>query len=146
MAFRVKRSLQGSRGTRLSPEIDENNGDFIVDTDGRRILCECVRVTRAPLAEEGIRVTQDIFDYIAEKIRPYARLCCVKIRANAELKRADFNMILQLLKRVLERHEKTGEMSAVSSQQGIEVSAEPLTEHSEKIPFQGFKIQSGSML
>jgi hypothetical protein len=135
MAFRVKRSLQGSGSLALSPEIDENNGDFIVDIDGRRLLCECARLTRTPSSEEGVRVTQDIFDYVADKIRPYVRPCCVKIRVNTELKRADFNPILQSLKRTLERHERTGELSEVSSQQGIEVLVEPLTDHSEKLPF-----------
>jgi hypothetical protein len=66
MAFRVNRSLQGSGA--LSPEIEENNGDFIVDIDGGRLLCECAGVTRTPDAEEGVRVTQDIFDYVADKI------------------------------------------------------------------------------
>jgi hypothetical protein len=98
-------------------------------------LCECARISRTPFAEEGIRITQDIFDYVAGKIRTYARPCCVKIRVNAELKRADFNMILQLLKRTLEQHERTGEVSVVSSQQMIEVQVEPLTEQTEKIPF-----------
>jgi hypothetical protein len=44
-------------------------------------------------------------------------------------------MILQLLKRTLERHERTGEVSVVSSQQLIEVQVEPLTEQTEKVPF-----------
>jgi hypothetical protein len=135
MAFRVKRSLQGSASLALSPEVKENNGDFIVDIDKGRLLCECARVTRTPPSEEGVRVTQDIFDYVADKIRAYARPCCVKIRVNTELKRTDFNVILQLLKRTLERYERTGEASAVSSQHGIEIQVEPLTEQSEKIPF-----------
>ncbi len=135
MAFRVKRSLRGAGSLTLAPEIEENSGDFIVDIDRGRLLCECARVSRTPFAEEGIRVTQDIFDYVAEKIRAYARPCCVKIRVNGDLKRADFNTILQLLKRTLERHERTGEVSLVSSQQGIEVQVEPLTEQTEKIPF-----------
>jgi hypothetical protein len=135
MAFRVKRSLHGAGSLALAPEIEKNNGDFIVDIDGGRLLCECARISRTPFAEEGTRVTQDVFDYVAEKIRTYARPCCVKIRVNAELQRADFNMILQLLKRTLERHERTGEVSVVSSQQGIEVQVEPLTEQTEKIPF-----------
>ena len=135
MAFRVKRSLHGAGSLALAPEIKENNGDFTVDIDGGRLLCECARISRTPFAEEGIRITQDIFDYVAGKIRTYARRCCVKIRVNAELKRADFNMILQLLKRTLERHERTGEVSVVSSQQLIEVQVEPLTEQTEKVPF-----------
>lgn len=68
--------------------------------------------------------------------RSGTRRWCVKIRVNSELKRADYNLILQLLKRTLERYERTGETSAASSQQGIEVQAEPLTERSEKIPFE----------
>jgi len=135
MAFRVKRSLRGAGSLALAPEIEENNGDFIVNIDRGRLLCECARVSRTPFSEEGIRVTQDIFDYVAEKIRTYTRPCCVKIRVDAELKRADFNMILQLLKRTLERHERSGEVSIVSSQQGVEVQVEPLTEQTEKIPF-----------
>jgi hypothetical protein len=54
---------------------------------------------------------------------------------NTELNRAYFNVILQLLKRTLERHERTGEASVVGSQQGVEVQVEPLTEQTEKIPF-----------
>ena len=91
-------------------------------------------MSRTPSSEEGIRVTQDIFDYVAER-SAYARPCCVKIRVNAELKRADFNMILQLLKRTLERHRADRRSSVVSSQQVIEVQVEPLTEQTEKIPF-----------
>jgi hypothetical protein len=135
MAFRVKRSLEDRGTLALSPEIEENNGDFIVTIDGGRLLCECARLSRTPVSEEGIRVTQDIFDYVADKIRPYARPCAVKIRVQAELKRADFNMILQLLKRTLERHERSGEVSVASSQQGVEVEVEPMTEQTEKIPF-----------
>ena len=70
---------------------------------------------------------------MADKIRPYVRPCAVKIRVQGELKRGDFNMILQLLKRTLERHERSGEVSVASSQQGVEVG--PLTEETEKIPF-----------
>jgi hypothetical protein len=60
------------------------------------------------------------------------RPCCIKIRLNTELKRSEFNGILQSLKRTLERQERTGELSMVPSQQGIEVQVEPLTEQSEK--------------
>lgn len=136
MAFRVKRSLQGSGVLALSVEIQENNGDFIVDIDRGRLLNECARVTRTPVSEEAVRVTQDIFDYAEDKIRPYDRTCCIKIRLSGELKRSEFNAIIQSLKRTLERHERTGELSAVSSQQGMEVQVEPLTEQSEKIPVQ----------
>ena len=136
MAFRVKRALQGPGSLELSAEIQDNNGDFVVNIDGWRLLCECARVTRIPPSEEGLRVTQDIFDYVADKIRPYERLCCVKIRINAELRRAQFNLILQLLKRALERHERTGETGLFSSQQEVDVEVETLTEQSEKIPFE----------
>ena len=44
MAFRVKRSLQGAGSLALAPEIDENNGDFIVATDGARACCVKIRV------------------------------------------------------------------------------------------------------
>jgi len=135
MAFRVKRSLEGRGSLELSPEIEKNNGDFIVTIDGGRLLCECSRVSRTPVSEEGIRITQDIFDCVADKIRPYARPCAVKVRIPAELKRADYQMIVQLLKRTLERHERSGEVSVASSQQGAEVQVEPLTDQTEKIPF-----------
>jgi hypothetical protein len=106
-----------------------------VNIDGGRLLCECSRVSRTPVFEEGIRATQDIFDYIAEKIRPFVRPCCVKIRVQTELKRADFHLIIALLKRTLERHEASGEVSVAASQQGAEVQVEPLTEQTERIPF-----------
>lgn len=66
MAFRVKRSLEGRGLLELLQEIEENNGDFIVTIDGGRLLCECSRVIRTPVSEEGIRITQDIFDYVAD--------------------------------------------------------------------------------
>jgi len=92
MAFRVKRSCTDwFTGTR--PEIEENNGDFIVDTDGAPFVRMCP-ISRTPFAKRDTHYS-DIFDYVAGKIRTYARPCCVKIRVNAELKRADFNMILQ---------------------------------------------------
>jgi hypothetical protein len=135
MAFRVKRSLEGRGTLALSPEVEENNGDFIVTIDGGRLVCECARVSRTPVSEEGIRVTQDIFDYVANKIRPYARPCAVKIRIPTELKRADYQVIVQLMKRTLERHERSGEVSVASSQRGAEVRVEPLTDQTEKISF-----------
>jgi hypothetical protein len=66
------------------------------------------------------------------KILTFERPCCIKIRLNTELKRSEFNAILRSTKRTLERHERTGELSMVPSQQGIEVQVEPLTEQSEK--------------
>jgi len=134
MASRVKRSLDSSGRIALSAEEDKNNGDFIVEIDGGCILCECARLTYTPHAQEGERVTQDIFDYIGDKVRSLERRRCVKIRVNSELLHSHFNVVIALLKRTLEKYERTGETAMASSQQGVEVSVEPLNERTESIP------------
>jgi len=135
MAYRVKRNLHPTSHLVLSAEEDTNNGDFVVDTDGGRILCECARLSKTPREQEGIRVTQDIFDYIADKVRNYERRRCVKICVDTEQQRGHFNVLTTLLKRTLEKYERTGEVSATLSQQGLEVSVEPLNGSTEAIPF-----------
>ena len=135
MASRVKRALGASGSVLLSSEVDENNGDFIVKVDGGEIICECARLVLPPTLQEGTRVTQDIFDYVADKVRGRGRRQCVKIRVAAALSRNHFNPVVALLKRALEKYEKTGESVTASSSPEIEVVVEPLNELTEQFPF-----------
>jgi len=135
VAHRLKLALGSNGGVGLCNERREAVGDFYVNTDGRRIACECSRLGYPPEEEEQFKILDKVYQYIDGLVRNTKLFRCVKVRATEPLTGQIFNpRLVARIKKANQQFEKTRALSR-SSDSTIEVTIEPLTELTEKIPF-----------
>ena len=134
MAQRAKRTVGRDDRVRLSCESNTAVGDFIIDLKEGSVACECARLEFGDEEEEQYRLSGDLYQYLDLRLKKVSRPCCIKIRINAPLNRASFEVTVQCIKPGLSRFEDTGQVTR-EKRTDVEVIFEPLTDQSERIPF-----------
>lgn len=133
MALRAKRTIGSEGNVRLSPETNTAVGDFIIDWKQGPIACECARLAFGEEEEEQYRLVGDLYHYVDRQIKKAKRPCCVKIRVRGPLVPTTFTAAVRCLKSSFSRFDVVDDISVEI--EGVQVTLEPLTGESERIPF-----------
>jgi hypothetical protein len=133
MALRAKRVIGTDGSVRLSRETNTAVGDFIIDWKQGSIACECARLAFGEEEEEQYRLVGDLYHYTDHQIKKSKRPCCVKIRVRGPLIPTAFTATIRCLKGAFSHFGRTNDAS--HEVEGIQVTIEPLTGDSERIPF-----------
>jgi hypothetical protein len=133
MALRAKRTIGTDGSVRLSHEANTAVGDFTIDWKQGSIACECARLAFGEEEEEQYRLVGDLYHYTDRQIKKLKRPCCVKIRIHGPLIPTAFTATIRCLKGAFSHFGRTNDAS--HEVEGIQVTIEPLTGDSERIPF-----------
>lgn len=134
MAFRMRQALGTKGDVRLSCEAQDALGDFIVELNANRIICECSRLQFGEGEEEQFRLLGDLYLYIDRKTKKLNVPICLKIRINKPLTGLCFSATTQTLRQMFTQF-KRDKSSKAFEDESLSASIEPLTEDSERIPF-----------
>ena len=133
MALRARRTIRSDGTVRLSRETSTAVGDFMVDWKHGPVVCECTRLAFGEEEEEQYRLAGDLYHYVDRKVKKLKRACCVKIRVRSPFIPSAFTETVSCLKKALSRFEH---VNCASMEVGCaQVTIEPLTGASERIPF-----------
>jgi len=134
MAQRAKRTIGDDGRVRLSCETNTAVGDFVIDLQEASIACECARLEFGDGEEEQYKLLGDLYQYLDHKLKRTPQPCCVKIRLHVPLNPTSFASAVQCLRKVFSRFNYQADETREARTEA-DVTLEPLTEQSERIPF-----------
>jgi hypothetical protein len=135
VAHRLRSSLGSNGWVGLCSERPEAIGDFYANSDGKKVACECSRLGYPPEEEEQFKILDRTYRYIDGLVKNTSLFRCVKVRIREQLTGQIFNpRLVGRIKKANLQFERTGSLSN-SSDSTIDVTVEPLTDLTEKIPF-----------